>query len=93
MARHPRLGALERALYAIIRTGPWPTHTDLEGVILALSRVQFTYRLDPVDMANGEIITVSAIGSIVRYVLREILMWAYFFCRFLFVISMSIQWT
>ena len=69
MARHPRLGALERAIYAIIRTGPWPTHTDLEGVILALSRVQFTYRLDPIDMADGEICStnVDAIDFVFRY--------------------------
>lgn len=53
LANHPDLGGLERAVYAIIRHGDYPVDQDMDGVALSLARVQFTYRLDPLDMAKG----------------------------------------
>ena len=53
LVNHPRLGGLERAIYSIIRNTEYPDEQDLEGVAISLARVQFTYRLDPLDMAKG----------------------------------------
>lgn len=53
LANHPRLGALERAIFSVLRQGEYPTQADLAGAILAVSRVQFTYRLDPSLLAQG----------------------------------------
>ena len=39
----------------LFRQGEYPGELDMEGVALALSRVQFTYRLDPLDLAKGNI--------------------------------------
>ncbi len=37
----------------MLRQGEYPGELDMEGVALSLSRVQFTYRLDPLDLAKG----------------------------------------
>jgi len=38
---------------AILRQGEYPDTNDMEGVTQALARIQFTYRLDPLDLASG----------------------------------------
>ena len=69
LVNHPRLGGLERAIYSIIRNTEYPDEQDLEGVAISLARVQFTYRLDPLDMAKGIAYHLFSQFIIKRYVI------------------------
>ena len=47
------LSGVEKGITAILRQGEYPDSNDMEGVTQALARIQFTYRLDPLDLATG----------------------------------------
>ena len=55
MTRYPMVSGIEKGITSILRQGENPDASDMEGVTQALARIQFAYRLDPVDMANGVI--------------------------------------
>ena len=53
LADHPQLGPVERAIYAFVRKIEFPSQIDLDGGCASLARIQYVYRQDPLDMANG----------------------------------------
>ena len=56
MSKVAQVSGIERGITQILRHGEYPDHNDIEGVTQALSRVMFTYKLDPLDLANGKIL-------------------------------------
>ena len=55
MSNVPEVAGIERGITQILRHGEYPDGQDMEGVTQSVSRVMFTYKLDPLDLANGKI--------------------------------------
>merc|ERR1711892_828592 len=55
MSRYPMVSGIEKGMTSILRQGENPDANDMEGVTQSLARIQFAYRLDPLDMASGVI--------------------------------------
>merc|ERR1712142_774366 len=59
-----RNSAVEHSIARIIEMMEMPTMNDLEAASQAVVRIQFAYRLDPVEMAGGRIRGVQTEGRL-----------------------------
>jgi len=66
-----RTAMIDERIGSIIEEVEMPTDIDLQGAIQSIARIQFAYRLDPVDMAEGIIQEVQTEG---RLSVRQMLM-------------------
>ena len=62
---------LEEEIGSIVEEVDMPTEADLQGAIQSIARIQFAYRLDPVDLAAGIIQGVHTEG---RLSVRQMMM-------------------
>ena len=53
IAGHSAVAGLEKGISYIFAQGENPDAEDMEGVTQAVARIQFVYRLNPVDLAKG----------------------------------------
>jgi len=66
-----RTATIEERIQSIVEDMEMPTENDLEGATQAIARIQFAYRLDPVEMAEGLIRGVNTEG---RLSVRQMMM-------------------
>ena len=62
---------IDEGLASIVEEVEMPTENDFQGTIQSIARIQFTYQLDPVDMAEGIIQGVYTEG---RLSVRQMMM-------------------
>jgi hypothetical protein len=64
LAGQHRTAAIEESIGSLVEEMEMPDENDLEGVTQAIARIQFAYRLDPVELANGKIKEVQTEGKL-----------------------------
>ena len=53
-----RIAAIEKRVKMLLNSIEMPTELDLEGAAQALARIQFAYRINPIELAEGRIMNV-----------------------------------